>query len=463
MSKMKRAVAIALAAAMAMGSTLTGFAAETGSDSSTGEGKNEGHLDKKVINVVLPTLPAEGSPFDYVMDPEGLIQETKGAAYDEYTFPDEDTDTGVYFRTGEKEFSNTSQTLKVINKSSCDMKITVSAQAIASDGGKDVTLAADDQTGLKAESPLYLGLNVGASSNAAQVVSTTKADVAKVISGNDDNFETQYTGSGYEYVVSADAAEWKALEFSLTGKVFEGDIAADATAPKVTVTWAFEETTDPANTGDEVTYEETAEPEILSVSDYVKTDPKAVVIKFSLGKGPGAINPDKIVLYQGANKGAPPTTVHSIDMNEKTVTISTEAGFIKNATADVPIYLSLVKDGQAVKELSGTVKIKADYDPARIISITDFDKNNQEDVVIKFSLGEGNKKVEADNVVLYQGASKGAPPASVYTVDMTNMTVTIKSSAGFIANATADVPIYLSLTKGGQAVEELSGSVKIIQ
>ena len=459
MRKMKRVAAIVLAAAMTMGSTLTVFAADTGSGGTTGKGENEGHVDKELINVVLPTVPTgDGSPFEYITDPERLIQETKGARYEDYTFPDTGNDTGVYFRVGEKAFANTSETLKVINKSSCDMAITISAKATAA-SDKDLKLATSDS--VDGDNPLYLGLQVGASTNQAQAITTTAANVTKTISGTPTNFETQYTGNGYKYVAKEDAAHWRALEFSLTGKVYNGTVAAETTAPTVEVTWAFDKGTATADTTDEVDYEETAEPGIISVSAFNKADPKNIVIKFSLGKGPGAVDADTAVLYKGADRSTVSTAVSSVDMDSKTVTIQSTAGFLANATADVPIYLVLTKGGKEVKELTGTIKVKDDYDSAEIISISEFIKSTPQNVIIKFSLGEGPNAVDADGVVLYKGADRSTVSTAVSSVDMDSKTVTIQSTAGFLTNATADVPIYVVLTKGGTEVKELTGTIII--
>ena len=63
MQKFKRAMAIALAATMVIGSSVTAFAADDG-HSSTGTGSNEGHVDKHVVSVILPTVPANSTPFN---------------------------------------------------------------------------------------------------------------------------------------------------------------------------------------------------------------------------------------------------------------------------------------------------------------------------------------------------------------------------------------------------------------
>ena len=96
MQKFKRAMAITLAATMVIGSSVTAFAADDG-HSSTGTGSNEGHVDKHVISVTLPTVPANSTPFNYTVDPERLVPETDGARYGSTTFTDNAKRDGVYF------------------------------------------------------------------------------------------------------------------------------------------------------------------------------------------------------------------------------------------------------------------------------------------------------------------------------------------------------------------------------
>lgn len=460
MSKMKKVIAIALAATMAMGSTLMVSATELGSGGTTGKGENEGHVDKELINVVLPTVPTgDGSPFEYITDPERLIQETNGARYEDYTFPDPTSDTGVYFRKGENEFANTSETLKVINKSSCDMAITLSAKAVASAGDKDLVLAEDEN--VDGTKPLYLALKVGTTTT--QAISATATPVTKTISGTLANFETKYTGSAYEFVTREDASQWKALEFSLTGKVHNGTVAADTTAPTIEVTWAFDKGTASADTADEVDHVESGDPGIISISDYVKADPQKVIIKFSAGKGSGAIDIDGAKLLVGANKTAVDTSRYTVSIANKTVTINGDAPFLATATADVSAVIALTKEGKTVKELSGVIKVKNDYSSAEIISITDFVKSSPSSVVITFSLGDGPKAVDADGATLYVdiGSGKTAANTAKYTVNMADKTITIMGDTPFLTSVSADVPVVVALTKGGSEVRELTGTIKI--
>ncbi len=249
MRKMKKGMAVMLTAAMALGSSFTVLAedpAPAGSGSTQGSGTSEGHVDKEVVNMVLPTIASGSTPFAYTMDPERLIQETEGAKYEDFTFPATEGDTGVYFLTEEKTYANTSNTLQAINKSSCDVTLTVKVKATQG-SAKDITLVTSPSSSTTA-AELYLGLKVGSTT---KEVSTTEATVTKTVAGTPTNFETTVVdGTGgakeYAYQEKADATTWKAMNISMTGAVNEYKIAADTTAPTVDVTWSYAKAADTA-------------------------------------------------------------------------------------------------------------------------------------------------------------------------------------------------------------------------
>ena len=134
----KKILAAALAATMVFGSSISVFAEDPVTSGSTdGAGLSEGHLEKKVVNVVLPTIASGDTPFSYTMDPERLIRATDGAKYaDGTTFPAEATDTGVYFLTAANTYANESSALTVTNKSSCDITLSVKVKASKESNGE---------------------------------------------------------------------------------------------------------------------------------------------------------------------------------------------------------------------------------------------------------------------------------------------------------------------------------------
>lgn len=285
--KAKKVLAITLTAAMVLGCGITALADDT-SATTTGAGASEGHVDKEVLNFVLPVVPEGETPFAYTMDPERLIQETSGGKYDTgTTFPEEEGDTGVYFQTGDKTYANESNAFYAVNKSSVDVTLTVEVQSTA--GSNDIASTSDKAalvTAATDSSPavpkLYLGLKVGEDE---QAISTTKATIKKVIEGSDDNYEVAVvegtSGKGYEYKIKDDATDWKAIKISAVGAVGNAAIADNTTAPSISVTWSYAKavTADGVKATDVETYTETpAEPAAPATPTAAITKGQAVTL-----------------------------------------------------------------------------------------------------------------------------------------------------------------------------------------
>lgn len=270
MKKTKKMLALALAASMVLGNAVVAFAEDTtpgGTGTTQGAGTVEGHVNKEVLNVVLPTVTAGSSAFAYTIDPERLISGTTAAKYEGATFPSSN-DTGVYFLTGTNTYANTSNAYQVINKSSCDVTLTVKAKA-TQNTANDIALASSSTVATTGTPNLYLGLKVGKGADTA--ISTTEATVTKTLAGTPTNFNikvvTDQNGEKtYAYAEKADATTWKAINISLTGAVSNLDIAADTTAPTVDVTWSWAKAADGAtvDTSDQEDY--TVQPPQMTVS-----------------------------------------------------------------------------------------------------------------------------------------------------------------------------------------------------
>ena len=273
MRKTKRMLAVALAATMVFGSSLTAFADEPVTSGGTnGSGTSEGHVDQELINVVLPTVASGSTPFAYTMDPERLIQETDAAKYAEgTTFPDAEGDTGVYFLTAANTYSNTSNTLQAINKSSCDITLTVKVKT-TQNTAKDIALATSSTVATTGTPNLYLGLKVG---NDTTVVKADEQTVTKTIAGTPANFEIAVADNEYVYQEKASATTWKAMNLSMEGAVSNLAVESDTTAPTVNVTWSYAKAADDATAAtDAVNY--SATPAVVAPSTtkttYTKTD-----------------------------------------------------------------------------------------------------------------------------------------------------------------------------------------------
>ncbi len=158
----KKILAGVLATSMVMGSSVVVLADE---GRTKGTGEMEGSVVQEFFSVVLPTVADNDDTFNYVMDPLQLIQETTNKKYDGYEFT---TGQRVYFYNGvnaaskKMQYSNTSKKLKVENKSSSSVDLTVTLKVSNVDG---ITLTGDDTFGGSTpttEPEMYFALEDGA-------------------------------------------------------------------------------------------------------------------------------------------------------------------------------------------------------------------------------------------------------------------------------------------------------------
>lgn len=270
MNKFSKVIAIALAATMVIGSSVTAFADDTEpvtTGDSTGDGTSEGHVEQKKINVVLPTIASGSTPFAYTMDPEGLIKATSAEKYGSTVeFPAASGDTQVYFNNGLKGgngedknntvYANSSVKQTVTNKSSHAISLTVKAE-VTSPEATDIPLVGADDIATATAASLYLGLVVD-SEDPVAIASDAAATQTVTVNGTAANFKVAYnsTDSKYEYraltlnewkasaAANADKtqddydATWAKSEFQLEGAVTTTKTITDTTtAPSIKVTW----------------------------------------------------------------------------------------------------------------------------------------------------------------------------------------------------------------------------------
>lgn len=251
--KLTRFTAIALAVVMTLGGAITALASDATSGTTTGTGTNEGHVNREVVKVILPTVSSDSTPFAYTMDLERLIQETEGKKYaDGVTFPEASSDTGVYFNVS-GNYANTSEELKVTNQSSVSINLTV--EVAASDEATDVTLVSTNAAIATAEdAQLYLALKVGDTVTPIVAGETVSSTVS--IAGIADNFKVDVVSDNYVYSPIDSPAAWKTASFSMTGAASEAS-AEGLTAPTLTVTWRYEDPTGVAGTASLLPYQGT--------------------------------------------------------------------------------------------------------------------------------------------------------------------------------------------------------------
>ena len=244
-NNLTKALAGTLATTLVLGMNLTAFAVTgtaTGTGSGTGAGDFEGHVDKDIISVTLPT-DNDTSTFAYKLDPEGLIAATEGGNYSDVDFEE---GKSVYFLSSTGHYTADSAKLKVINKGTVPVDVTITAKTATNDkvAMADSATFASTDTAAK----LYLGLQVAnQAEKAVKADDGTSGTVVVGLKGNSANYEIQTdsesTGTKYKYAVKDAVTDnmWNSFEFGLTGACnTNGDwSAADLAGSNVTITWAF--------------------------------------------------------------------------------------------------------------------------------------------------------------------------------------------------------------------------------
>ena len=175
-----------------------------------------------VFKVILPTIPEDDTTFDYILDPQGLIELTDAKKYggtDEVAFEHDKT---LYFKTSRTEdgrpvYDNVSNALTVTNMSSREVKITVKATIANSESitmSESSTFDADDTS-----TSIYLALTDG--TNTIPITSDG-AVLNAVINAPEDAYETVWDGEKnvYELTDTAKKEDYDGFQkysFWLTG------------------------------------------------------------------------------------------------------------------------------------------------------------------------------------------------------------------------------------------------------
>lgn len=253
---LKKRLAVLLTGVMVLGMTVTAFAGETsGTQSSQGSGNFEGHVNRQIVDVTLPTVSTNYSPFSFVYDGEGLIKDTSHAAYgDDVDFGN--ATSNVYFRTGDKTYSDKSTKFTVSNNSS--VSVNIALQVDVTPGAKDPVLLSSNTlpTGDDAKASIYLGLIVTGNADAKNgdkadtyVVSENMIKKTFCVAGMPENYTVSANKATddtyphtYTFKKDETKTDWKKIEFQLEGAANKVKNAKGATAPNLKVTWSFEPT-----------------------------------------------------------------------------------------------------------------------------------------------------------------------------------------------------------------------------
>ncbi len=248
---LRKAIASMLAVTMVLGSSIMSFAGGdtpaagvSNNTSLTASGNFEGHVDKSVVNVTLPTVSADH--YNFIIDPEDLIAQTDGARYEDAQFVSENS-TGVYFPTsvsdnGDTIYTNESVSGNVTNKSSVSVNVTMAIEL--TDLNDSITMVSKNGVSEGTDANLWLAVTDGTNE---EEVAETSAELTAMVPGTDGNYMVSWNAakSEYQYVIDPDAeGEWETVNLYLTGACNKnGDWSADALkdASTVEVTWSYEE------------------------------------------------------------------------------------------------------------------------------------------------------------------------------------------------------------------------------
>lgn len=236
----KRILAGILAATMIFGSSMAVLAAEEDPKKAEGEGTGtgsvEGVIDTDVFSVVVPT--SVETTLAFIVDPQGLIKATTGKN-DKYTGKTFGEGT-LFFANADNKYSNTSEALKIVNKSSVDVDVTIGAKVGDADGIKlteDKTFADDTSASV------YLAIKHD--TDQETVITSSGASLnAQVAKAPEGAYEIVYDQGQYKYqlTAAASAAEYtgfKDYSFNITGASnANGDWKGlEEAEPTITVTW----------------------------------------------------------------------------------------------------------------------------------------------------------------------------------------------------------------------------------
>ena len=226
------------------------------SGEATGTGSVEGIVKKEVFDVVLPTINEGSKPFDFILDPQGLIAATSQAAYSGKKF---ESGKYLFFALSAKDaqsndYASSSDAFTAYNLSSAAVDLTIKGTVTDADGIKFVSTPPAENA---AEVKLAIDVD-GAATEFATAEGVTSATVTKNLAAlPSDKFDVKYTpGDGdakgtYSYAIKDEVKASDAYKssgdvakatFKLVGEASQND---DGTAwanlkdvaPTVDITW----------------------------------------------------------------------------------------------------------------------------------------------------------------------------------------------------------------------------------
>lgn len=280
--KLKKFLVAALTVTMIMGSSSMAFAAQV---EQGGDGSGSGGLDVvEQTDIFKVELPTAGTAFNYILDPTGVIAETDAAKYEGKAFEPGKT---LYFYNREVteadaakqyNYTDTSNKLKVENKSTGDVTIKVNAKLT---NATEVTMAnAENALATATDPQIFLQLT-GDTKSEAITAAADGVEISDDIAATPDAYKTEYKDGKYVKELDPNVTSFESYEFWLTGACSSTtDDAKKAwkkvkTVPEVEVVWTV--TGEGEEAGDKA-------PSIATKSYTLNSD-TAIDINVNLGAG----------------------------------------------------------------------------------------------------------------------------------------------------------------------------------
>lgn len=237
--KNKKFAAYIMAAVTAVAFPASVAAEELGQGDETGVGEVEGSVQQDIYQVVLPTVTED--MFDFIIDPQGLINKTGGAAYDGKSFEEGGT---LFFKRNdgraEEDYSSMSDAITITNRSSVAIDVSVEV-SVAADSLEGITMTNDKEFTDDTSASLFLALTdgedvipIGADGVAMNVTVDAAPEGAYEYIYDEETQE-------YTYEMSSDLSgiEFPEYSFQLVGAANgKGDWSElVGVVPKISVAW----------------------------------------------------------------------------------------------------------------------------------------------------------------------------------------------------------------------------------
>lgn len=212
-------------------------AEELGEGIENGMGEFEGSVKTDIFQIVMPT-DTEGV-FNFILDPQGLINKTDGAAYKGKTF---EKDSTVFFKRtngeAEEDYSSKSDPVIITNKSSIPVDVFVEV-CIEEASIEGITMSDDKEFIDDDTTSLYLAIEDG--ENEVPVGREGASIQTTIEAAPEEAYEYVYDDEQYIYKLKDNLEDvvFDEYSFRLTGAAnTKGNWAElGGVSPKIIITW----------------------------------------------------------------------------------------------------------------------------------------------------------------------------------------------------------------------------------